>query len=305
MELVKILLGQIGIMFIFMMIGFLLFRTGKISREGSKEIGNILIYVIIPAVVMNAYMTDFSVERFKKLFVSFFLSFLALALSMFLAHIIFKKHSIEDFGTAFSNAGFMGIPIIQAMLGNEAVFYASAFVALLNIFQWTYGVFIITKDRSKISLKKILTNPVLLSMIAGILLFCLPLEVPEIGKKAVSLLAGMNAPVAMISIGVYLAQITAKELFSDATAYKGSFVRMILIPMATLGFLSLFPAFDKGLKLAVLIAAASPVGSNVAIFAQIHNKDYIQAVKSICLSTVLSIVTMPLIVFLADLLWKI
>ena len=303
MKLVTILLGQIGIMFIFMMIGFLLFRTGKITKEGSKGIGNILIYVIIPAVVLNAYMTDFSAERLQGLLISFLLSFLALALSMLLSHLIFKKQSIEDFGTAFSNAGFMGIPIIQAMLGTEAVFYVSAFVALLNILQWTYGVYIITGDRSRISGKKILTNPVLISMVIGILLFLLPVQIPEIGKKAVSLLAGMNAPVAMISIGIYLAQVAVRELFTDRTTYLCVLVRMLLIPLLTMGMLSLLPFSDSGIRLAVLIAAASPIGSNVAVFAQIHDKNYTQAVKDICLSTLVSVATMPLIVYLAGIVW--
>lgn len=303
MEIVTILLRQIIIMFLFMMIGVWLFRTGKLTKAGSKDLGNVLIYVIMPCVVLNAYMTEFSRERLTGLLWAFGLSVAALLLAMLVSHVIFKKHPIENFGTAFSNAGFMGIPLVSAVLGTEAVFYTSAFVALLNILQWTYGVFVITRDKKQISARKILTNPVLVSLLVGILLFLLPVEMPSVVTSTVGSIAAMNAPVAMISLGTYLAQIRLKELFTDRTAYASTAVRLIVIPLLTLILLWPVPAEYMTVKLAVLIVAVTPVGSNVAIFAQIHNQNYTQAVKSVCLSTLCSIVTMPLLVALARMVW--
>ncbi|MCI9150895.1 MAG: AEC family transporter [Lachnospiraceae bacterium] len=303
MEIAAILLRQIVIMFLFMMIGAWLYRTDKLTKAGSKDLGNVLIYVIMPCVVLNAYMTEFSRERLTGLLWAFGLSVAALLLAMLVSHVIFKKHPIENFGTAFSNAGFMGIPLVSAVLGTEAVFYTSAFVALLNILQWTYGVFVITRDRKQISVNKILTNPVLISLAAGIVLFLLPIELPGVLTGTVSSIAAMNAPVAMISLGTYLAQTRLKELFTDKTAYLSTLVRLLVIPLLTLALLWLVPAEYMSLKLAVLIVAITPVGSNVAIFAQIHNQNYTQAVKSVCLSTLCSIVTMPLLVALARLVW--
>lgn len=303
MEIAAILLRQIVIMFLFMMIGAWLYRTDKLTKAGSKDLGNVLIYVIMPCVVLNAYMTEFSRERLTGLLWAFGLSVAALLLAMLVSHVIFKKHPIENFGTAFSNAGFMGIPLVSAVLGTEAVFYTSAFVALLNILQWTYGVFVITRDRKQISVNKILTNPVLISLAAGIVLFLLPIELPGVLTGTVSSIAAMNAPVAMISLGTYLAQTRLKELFTDKTAYLSTLVRLLMIPLLTLALLWLVPAEYMNLKLAVLIVAITPVGSNVAIFAQIHNQNYTQAVKSVCLSTLCSIVTMPLLVALARMVW--
>lgn len=303
MEIAAILLRQIIIMFLFMMIGLWLFRTGKLTKAGSKDLGNVLIYVIMPCVVLNAYVTEFSRERLEGLLWAFGLSVATLLLAMVISQVIFRRHPIENFGTAFSNAGFMGIPLVSAVLGTEAVFYTSAFVALLNILQWTYGVFVITRDRKQISAKKILTNPVLLSLVAGILLFLLPVRLPGVVTSTVGSIAGMNAPVAMISLGAYLAQTRLKELFTDKTAYASTLVRLLVIPLLTLALLWLAPKEYMDLKLAVLIVAITPVGSNVAIFAQIHNQNYTQAVKSVCLSTLCSIVTMPLLVALARLLW--
>lgn len=303
MGFMTILIKQVIIMFLLILIGVILFRTKKLSVQGSKELGNVLVYVIMPGVVINAYMTEFSMERLKGLVIAFGLAALTLILAMVISAVLFKKHPIENFGTAFSNAGFMGIPIVQAVLGTEAVFYVSAFVALLNLLQWTYGVFVITGDRKLISAKKIFTNPILISMVVGLVLFVLPIEVPVVFTGTVSLIAGMNAPVAMISIGTYLAQTSLKEMAIDKTAWLSTFVRLIVIPAATLGVLSLVPAQYEMMKMAMLIVAATPVGSNVAIFAQIHNKNYTQAVKSVCLSTVCSLVTIPLIIGAANMIW--
>lgn len=303
MEFMSVLVQQVVIMFLLMLIGFILFRTKKLGVQGSKELGNVLVYVIMPGVVINAYMTEFSMERLKGLVLAFGFSILALGLAMAISALLFKKHPIENFGTAFSNAGFMGIPIVQAVLGSEAVFYVSAFVALLNLLQWTYGVFVITKDKRQISAKKIVTNPILISMVIGIILFLIPVEIPYVVSGTVSLVAGMNAPIAMISLGTYLAQTTPRQMVCDKTAWISAFVRLFVIPLVTLLVLTPLPENYQVLKMAILIVAATPVGSNVAIFAQIHNKDYTQAVKSVCLSTLCSLVSIPLILGAAGLLW--
>lgn len=303
MEFMSVLVQQVIIMFLLMLIGCILFRTKKLTAEGSKSLGNLLVYVIMPGVVINAYMTEFSMERLKGLALAFVFSAIALGLAMVISAIFFKRHPIENFGTAFSNAGFMGIPIVQAVLGSEAVFYVSAFVALLNLLQWTYGVFVITKDKRQVSVRKIITNPILISMIIGICLFLIPVEIPHVISETVSLVAGMNAPVAMISLGTYLAQITAAQLVRDKAAWLSTLVRLLVIPLVTLGVLTFIPESYASLKMAILIVAATPVGSNVAIFAQIHNKDYTQAVKSVCLSTLCSLVSIPLILACAGWLW--
>ena len=189
---------------------------------------------------------------------------------------------------------------MQMTLGNEAVFYVSSFVALLNILQWTYGVLLLTKDRKYLSFQKIRTNPIVLSFLGGLILFFLPISLPEILNGPIRTLASMNGPLAMIVLGTYLAQIPLKSLWTDRIAYKCSFVRLIVIPLLTILLLLIFPSEFHTLKLTVLIAASAPVGSNVAIFAQLYDQDYLSAVREICLSTLLCIVTMPLLIGIAD-----
>lgn len=179
----------------------------------------------------------------------------------------------------------------------------ASFVALLNILQWTYGIFIITGNKSQVSLKKITTNPIVISFIAGLLLFFLPIEIPEMVTNVIGTLAAMNAPLAMIILGAYLAQVRLRELFTDRLTYLCTAVRLIVIPVLTIALFLVVPDKYGTVRLAVMLAAAAPVGSNVAIFAQLFHKEYTDAVKDVCLSTLFSILTMPLIIGLADYIW--
>ena len=297
MELSLIILKQIILMFIYMMIGFFLYKKKFVTEQGSKELGKILLYVILPVVIVKAYLVTFSVELLKGLVLSFMASLLALLLSMILSRVVFgSRYPIEQFSSAFSNAGFIGIPLVEMTFNDSmAVFYVSSFVALLNILQWTYGIVVMTGKKDSIALKKITTNPIIISFLLGSLLFFLPVELPEVLDSAVAAIASMNAPVAMIILGIYLAQMKLRDLFTDRAVYLCALMRLIVIPLATAAVLALIPG-NEMLKMSVLIVAATPVGSNVAIFAQMEGMDHTQAVKDICLSTVLCIATIPVVV---------
>ena len=287
-----------------MMIGCLLYQKKFVSKQGSKVLGLILLYVILPVVIVKAYLVKFSEELLRGLALSFAASLLVLLLSMLLSRIVFRsKYPIEQFSSAFSNAGFIGIPLVEMTFNDSmAVFYVSSFVALLNILQWTYGIVVMTGKRDSIAPKKITTNPIVISFIVGIILFFLPVELPEVLNSAVAAVSSMNAPVAMIILGTYLAQMKLRELFTDRMVYLCAVMRLIVIPLATAAVLALIPG-NEMLKMSVLIVAATPVGSNVAIFAQMEDMDYTQAVKDICLSTLLCIVTIPLVVSAAGVLF--
>lgn len=301
MGIVLLLLKQNLIMFLYLLIGYFLFRKKLVSTQGSADIGRMLLYVVMPVAIIKSYLVDFSMEKLEGLAVSFVLAILSLLLAIFVARLFFKKESgIERFGVAFSNAGFIGIPLVQMTLGEEAVFYVASFVALLNILQWTYGVLVITGDKSAVSFAKIRTNPIVLSFLAGILLFFLPVSLPAAVTGVISTIAAMNGPLAMIVLGVYLAQISLKSLFTDKQVYLASAVRLLVIPALTIVLMMLFPDKYLMVKLTILIAASAPVGSNVAIFAQIYDKDYTQAVKEVCMSTLFCIITLPIMLGIAN-----
>ena len=298
--LILILLRQIAIMALLMAVGIFLSRKGFLSPQGTKDLGAILLRIIIPCVIVKSYITTYSRERLLELALSAGLALVAFILAMGIAYLVYgKRRRIENFASAFCNAGFIGIPLAQAVIGDEGVFYMAASVALLNLFQWTYGVYIMTDRRDSISAKTIVKNPVVIAIVVGIALFLSRLPVPGILTSTLGYIAGMNTPVAMILMGTYMAKLPWRKLL-DKRAYGCVLLRLVVIPAVVLAVFWALPISNQNVALAAYLAAATPVGANICVFAQQYDCDYEFSVVTVCLSTVLSIVTVPLMVSLAQ-----
>jgi len=295
MEAAQIAIKQTAVMFLYMLAGYSLFRTKKLTEKGSREIASLLVCMVIPAVIINSFCVEYSTEQLIKLGISTLLGATALILAMGIARLVFRKNPVENFGTAFSNAGFMGIPLVKAALGSEAVFYLVGITAMLNILQATYGVSVLTGGRKKASLRTVLMNPILIGTVIGLAMFLsgLGTRLPGVITTTISGISALNSPLAMIVLGSYLAQGSFVRLITTKSSYYVSLWRLVLIPVVTVGVFLLLPG-DGNMKLAVLLAAAAPVGANVAVYAQLNDLDYSYACQVVALSTVLSIVTMPL-----------
>ena len=298
--LILILLRQIAIMALLMAVGIYLSRKGFLSPQGTKDLGAILLRIIIPCVIVKSYITTYSRERLLELALSAGLALVAFILAMGIAYLVYgKRRRIENFASAFCNAGFIGIPLAQAVIGDEGVFYMAASVALLNLFQWTYGVYIMTDRKDSIRAKTIVKNPVVIAIVVGIALFLSRLPVPGILTSTLGYIAGMNTPVAMILMGTYMAKLPWRKLL-DKRAYGCVLLRLVIIPAVVLLVFWTLPISNQNVALAAYLAAATPVGANICVFAQQYDCDYEFSVVTVCLSTVLSIVTVPLMVSLAQ-----
>lgn len=296
-----ILLKQICIMFLLIAVGMFLVKKGYLSEQGGKDLGAILLRIVIPCVILKSYITEYTPERAVDLAVSAGMALVALAVAMAVSYVVFgTRKRIENFGAAFCNVGFIGIPLVQAVLGEGAVFYLASFIALLNIMQWTYGVLIMTGNRDAVRLKTIATNPVVLSFLAGLLLFFLRVPVPQVIVSTLSSIGSMNTPLAMIILGTYLAKMNFREMFMSKSAFVCTFLRLILIPAVTLLVVCLIPGVKTEIRQVILIAGSTPVGSNIAIFAKQYDKDYKLSVVTVCLSTIFCIVTVPAFYMLAE-----
>lgn len=300
MTIVSVLLKQIIIMFILMFIGFVLFKEKIISDQGSKDLGKILLYLIIPTVIVKNFMIEPTAEKVNELIFSILISVVCMIVSIVIAYLFFgKKDGISCFSSAFSNAGFIGIPLVLATLGGDAVFYVSMMIVLVNALQWTFGVYVMTNDKSFINPKKIITNPIVIAVVIGLIFFCLNIKVPKMVEESMTIISNMNTPVAMIVSGVYLAQADLKKMFLKLNNYYVSLVRLIVIPVACIALCKLLPNVELKIILAILIAASTPVGSNVAIFSQTYNLDYKKAIEHVCISTLLCLVTLPVVIYIA------
>ena len=152
------------------------------------------------------------------------------------------------------------------------------------------------KMKRAISPKKILFNPILISFALGVLLFVLPFRIPVFFSEILTTISAMNAPIAMLTVGAYLAQVSIKEMFTRRDGYFASAIRLVAVPVATAFLLWILPFGSAEIKRTTMILAAAPIGSNVAVYAQLYGGDYKKAVQEVVLSTVLSVATMPLVI---------
>ena len=299
---ITILLKQIAIMALLIAVGVVLRRKGYLSEQGTKDLGAILLRIIIPCVIIKSYIVPRTPERIQALALSAGLALLGFLVAMALAYVVFgKRRRMENFAAAFCNAGFIGIPLAQAAIGEEGVFYVAASVALLNLFQWTYGVYIMADRRDAISARNVAKNPVVIGIIIGVVLFFTAVPVPEIVTSTLGYIAGMNTPVAMILMGTYLAQLSWRELL-DRRAWGCVAMRLVVIPAVILLLFWLLPISSTDVAMAAFLAAATPVGANICVFAQQYGCDYKLSVVTVCQSTVVSIVSVPALVALAQML---
>ena len=300
--LISILLRQIAIMALLAAVGVYLSRKGFLFPQGTKDLGAILLRVIIPCVIVKSYITEFSRERLLELALSAGLALIGFILAMVISYLVFgKRRRLENFAASFCNAGFIGIPLAQAIIGEEGVFYIAASVALLNLFQWTYGVYIMADRKDAISAKTIAKNPVVIAIVIGVVLFVSQIPVPGIVTSTLGYIAGMNTPIAMILMGTYLAKLPLKKLL-DKRAYGCVLFRLVIIPAVILLVFWVLPVSNADIALAAFLAAATPVGANICVFAQQYDCDYEFSVVTVCLSTLLSVITVPLLVSFAQMI---
>ena len=303
MEIVTVLLKQVLIMYILIFIGYYAYKRKLISDQGSKDIGKVLLNIVIPVVVISNFCVERTPDKVTELLSSAVISLICMAVSIMTAVLIYhKRNRVDEFSVAFSNAGFIGIPLVQATLGSGAVFYISIMIVLINLLQWTYGVFTITDDRKYINVRQVAKNPIVISVLIGIVVFALNIKLPSIVRSVFSIISGINTPLAMLVSGVYLAQSDILTIIKKKDVYLVCFVRLILIPLLVTVIMKVIPLGSVDLKLAILLAGAAPVGSNVAIFASQYGKDYKRGIENVCVSTLLCIASLPLIVYIAKML---
>ena len=292
---------QTLIMFLFITVGFLIYRSGKLTREGSRGIANLMIWVILPAVILGSFCIPPERQNLLDFSVSASLGALALGLSVAISCLAFRKRPMDRYATAFPNIGFIGIPLVTAVVGRHAVLYIIGAVALNNVLQSSFGLRLMAPSHIRVSFRDIARNPLILSVCLGLTLFTSGLghRMPGFITDFLSGIAAMNAPVAMILLGTYLAQADVKSLFTRMPLYALCAVRLVVIPLCTLFVLWLVPASSE-IKMSLFLAMGTSVGANASIFAQLYDCDYVYAGQSVAISTLLCMLTLPLLAALAS-----
>ena len=279
--------------------GYLFYKKTWMSEQGCRDMGRILLYLVIPVVIIQSFWIERTEEKTAALLSCIFLSFLAMGISVLFGHLFFRKDGISAFSTSFSNAGFIGIPLVNAAVGKEGAFYVAMMIVMINALQWTAGVYMITEDRSTVSIRNLFLNPIVLSVGLGLVMYFGNVPQPEIMTSLMDAIKGMNTALAMLVSGAYLAKTEIVQMIKRKNTYVVCLVRLLVIPLCILALFTFLPAGNFDIRLAIVIAAACPVGSNVAVFAAQYHKNYTEAVEQVCMSTLFCLFTLPLIVSLA------
>ncbi|MBS3987437.1 MAG: AEC family transporter [Erysipelothrix sp.] len=299
-----ILFKQLIIMFAMLALGVWMKRSKMMSETTFKELGVFLLYVISPIVVFRGYLVAPTQVNTMRLLVSFGASFVLLLMIIGIATLIYRKDGLSIFASIFTNAGFMGIPLVVALFSQEAVFVLSPFLSWLFVIQWTLGIVVVTKDPRSMSFKKVILNPVIIATIVGVIVYFLHIPIPEVLDEFLSRIGVMLMPVAMIVLGSSFAHLSFKNVFLDARVWLMVLVRLFVLPLFVVVALSVIAKDFELVAYTLLVAMSAPIGANVAILAQQYNKDTTLAASQIMLTTLFSIISMPLMVFIANMLWR-
>lgn len=299
MEMVLILIQQILVMVAMMAIGVALVKTKMLNDGGVSQLSNIAMYVATPAVIIQAFAIDYNREQLANgLWVALFFT-IALLLSAVIAYFVCgRADKVGQYAVIFSNTGFVGIPIIQSLLGPEYVFYVTMTMAVGTFVLWTYGIYLMSGDLSQISFKKIVTNPAVIALVIGFVLFFAPIHLPAMVNQVLTGMANLNTGLAMLVLGANLGSSNIGLMMSDLRLYKASALRLIVVPLIVLLTLFVMPCSFE-IKMVVLIAEATPCGAATSMLAQMFGADYHYGTGLVIVTTLLSMITMPLVLGLA------
>lgn len=295
---------QVLILFLLVAVGFVCGKIKLFHQVAIKGITDFVLIIVLPCVIVQSFQREFDPAMLLGLGIAAAAAIAAHFLGILLAHLTIRdkdkaRERVLRFSVVFSNAAFMAIPLQQALLGEDGVFYGAAYVAVFNLMLWSYGLITMSGDRESLSPKKLLLNPGLIAIAVGLILFLSSITLPEVLAVPVGHLAALNTPLPMVIVGFYLAGTNLLAALKDKKAYWCIFLRLVAVPLLTLGGLLLCGVRDT-LLVSVVVAASAPVAAAATMFSTKFDQDVGLSVNLVSVSTLLSIITMPLIVSLAQ-----
>ncbi len=280
--------AQVGVLFALMAVGAVCRRVRLVDETSVKGMVNVLLLVVTPSLIIDSFQRPFDSSMMHGFFWAFVIAAFAHVAIILFARIFSRgddsSRPVLRLAMVFSNAGFMGIPLEQAILGAEGVFYGIVYVVVFNFFMWSWGLYEMrgtgngergtgNGERWR-SLRPMIVNPGTVGIAIGLPLFFASISLPAILKTPVHLLAELNTPLAMLVIGFYLAGADFRRVIRMPSAYFAAVVRLIVYPLAMVALL--FPLrahFPREMMLALVTAASAPVAAMVSMFASKFERD--------------------------------
>lgn len=321
------ILGVMSGSIIIMCLGFYLGKRGVVDSSLSKDLGEIVLGLSIPAVSFNAFMTDFKVELLKETSSIFIWSFLIHLFFIVIGGILYarylpEKRVVLKMMSIFGGVTVFGIPIVKAIYGDIGIMYASVFCIPYRILLYSYGFIKMSGMKlDKKNLKNMLVNPVIIATILGVIIWLFQNLTPQIdisGKnysifrvdktaiyiyKPLSFLASLCSPLAWLAAGLKLSEVSIGYALKDFTAWYFSLIKIIFVPILSI----LLVLIGKGIGIlpissvaigVILIMMGTPTASVIIAYSLKYNREPVMASSSSFLATVLSVITIPILLIL-------
>ena len=253
-----------------MLLGVILAKSKVLSEQGVKSMTDMVLYTVTPCVIIKSFIREFNPATLKNLLISFLIAFLAHVGFIILAHLLIHdsdkaKEKVLRYGIVFSNCGFMSIPLQQAILGDDGVFYASSYVAIFNLFVWSYGIILMSGDKKYLTPKKLTPNPGIIALTVGLFIFLLSIKIPKIIYEPISYMASLNTPLPMVIIGFHLASSNLLAGIRNVKYLLSLVFRLVLFPLIALGIMYLCGI--RGVMLvSSVISCCAPVAAITTMF---------------------------------------
>lgn len=301
-----VILRQIVIMFIILIIGLGCSMKGLITKEGNKQLSAVALHIVNPLLIFMSYQSEYSSELLKGLLWSFLLSAISFGAAIGISTAVIGKkrpeHSLERFSAVYSNCGFIGIPLIRGIFGNEGVLYLTAYLTLFNILVWTHGYMIMKESRDIKSFLKAVRSPSVIAVFVGLIFYLAQIPLPDMLHTSLQYVSDMNTPLAMLIAGSAAAQTNVAKALKNPALYMVAALKLLALPLVTLAAIGFIPA-PHTVKMVVLIASACPVATTGTMFAIQFDKNPERCSEFFAVTTLLSGLTLPIVTIVGD-MWR-
>lgn len=299
-------LSQVGVLLILITLGFILSKVKMINEVGAKCLTDLVLYAATPCVIVYSFIRPFEKSAAKGLFLSLISAILAHTAFIIFSLLIIRSKDIKTervlrFAAIFGNCGYMALPLQQAILGKDGVFYGASVVAVFNLFVWSFGIYLMSGDKKYVKPKSLMLSPSIIAIAVGIVIFVFSLPVPKIIESPIEFIAGLNTPLPMIVIGYHLSKSDILKGLRDKGAIISSVLKLILFPLLALAVMY-FAGLRGTMLVSLTIALASPAAAMTAMFSAKFENNTELAATIVSMSHILCILTMPPIIYLAQLL---
>lgn len=285
-------------------VGFICDKVGLFTEKTARKLVDLLMYFIVVCMLVKSFVgIELNEETLKKFLISMLLGFALHIIAILLNVPFFRKKNDErpifKYACIYGNVGFMALPLAQAVLGDEGVFYCANGVIAFNIITFIHGISLMSRKKEKPDIKKLILNPGVISVVIGLPLFLLQVKLPVVIAKPLEYFSQINTPIAMLIFGTYLANTDLRTIFTEKRIYVVALFKLILMPLACIGIFRLCGVTGT-LLTAFAITACVPSANNTFMFATKFDRDTGLASRTVALVSLFSVVTMPVIIAFAQ-----